>query len=285
MKRAHYLIISCFILCTDCHSPDQALEKELATSLDNNNQFIKDKTRMLLVDIQNKNADPKTHWKVEIWNHRIEVIRKMSKKLYEYIDSLKARPEMQTRQSLNTLLDKVEHYRQTIPDIFLNDSFPAPNMRKDFEKDLKRINVEFPFAATPRMSTVSTTASPTVYEKIKNDILLSEYYLIDYIYKRTAVDYIDSYTIFVPLIHLNCSQLKIGQQLVLTAGIGAYSAATTKVTINGRVFKLNAEGYTQYTITAHKSPGKHSIPVKVEYTAPDGTSHFFTKNVEYEITR
>jgi len=282
MKRTHYLIIS-FLLCGACHSADQTIEKELTASLDNNNQFIKGQTVMLLIDIQNKDADPKTHWLVEMWGPRVDTVCKLSKELYDCVDSIKTRPEIQTRQSLSTLLDKVEHFRQSVPGIFLNDSFPSPNIREDFEKDVKRMIIEFPFAATAHMGSVSTTASPAVWSKIENDILLSEYHLVDYIYKHIAVDYIDTYTRFVPLIHQNYSQLKRGQQLALTAGIGAYSSATKKVTIDGHPFKLNAEGYAQYKITAKNSPGKHRIPVKVEYTAPDGATRFFTKNVEYEI--
>lgn len=281
MKKTHYLIIS-LLLCAACHSKDQSLEKELAASLENNNQFAENQINLLLREIVNKDVDPKTHWNAEIWKSRVAAIQKLSRGLYAYIDSIKTRPDIQTRETLNMLLDKVERYRQSIPDIFLNDSFPSANIQQDFEKDVKRLNIELPFATTAQMSFVSATASPAVWNKIKNDILLSEYQLIRYLNIHIP-EYDDSYTVFSPLIHLNYSQLKKGQQLVLTAGIGAYSTTTTKVTIDGQQFKLNAEGYAQYRTIVNSSPGKHNIPVRVEYTRPDGATAFYTKNVQYEI--
>ena len=286
MKSLHNssrsLLFCFFLFCAACHSNNPTLEEEITENLIKSNELIKDQTDRLLASIKLADEDPRTHEKIEIWMSRVAAIHKMSEEFYNYIDNMMARPEIQTRQSLDTVLAKVEHYRRTIPDILLKDSFPSPNIHKDFEKDVKKVDVEFPFATTARMAGVSTTASPAVCNKIKNDILLSEYYLIEYLYKRVSVDG-DFYTIFRPLIHLNYSQLKIGQRLVITAGIGAYSTVAKKVTIDGHEFKLNAEGYTQYSLIAKGSLGKHTIPVKIEYAFPDGAPQYYTQNIEYEI--
>jgi gliding motility-associated protein GldM len=74
-----------------------------------------------------------------------------------------------------------------------------------------------------------------------------------------------------------------GQEIQITAGVGAYSkAAQPQITIGGTSQALDAEGRAVYKFNA-SGAGNHTVPVNVTYTKPDGTKESKTFNVEYTV--
>jgi hypothetical protein len=47
--------------------------------------------------------------------------------------------------------------------------------------------------------------------------------------------------------------------------------------------KVNADGVAEYSIVTGHVPGKHTIPVKIEYVRPDGSPITIHKDIKYEI--
>jgi gliding motility-associated protein GldM len=125
-----------------------------------------------------------------------------------------------------------------------------------------------------------TIASMTILSKFQNDIKNSEAQMIDYLHKQIgAVKVV--YDQFKPLYGTNATYLMPGDELEVTAGIGAYSkAATPDITINGEHQSLNEDGVADYK-TKVNSTGK--ISVHIVYTKPDGSKVPVDKLIDYTV--
>ena len=70
--------------------------------------------------------------------------------------------------------------------------------------------------------------------KIKNDVLVTEYYMIDYVFKHVDAATVDYYENFSALVGSSTTYLKKGQSLIVSAGIGAFSKrADPRIMIDG----------------------------------------------------
>jgi gliding motility-associated protein GldM len=137
---------------------------------------------------------------------------------------------------------------------------------------------------------VPVVAALTILSKFENDIKNSEAMVIDYCHQQVgAVKMV--FNTYQPLVGQSSNYLMPGQELTITAGIGAYnSAAQPKVTIDGATVQLNANGVAEYksvvggtnsyTKTVHISyinqstgkPESKDIPVTYAVGSPTGTS-------------
>jgi len=62
-----------------------------------------------------------------------------------------------------------------------------------------------------------------------------------------------------------------------------YMKSVSTITVNGSTVPVEADGIAQYKMKADGSPGKHNIPVKIQYSRLDGTSVFCDKVIQYAI--
>ena len=70
---------------------------------------------------------------------------------------------------------------------------------------------------------------------------------------------------YKPLIGQNTNYAMPGQEIIITAGIGAYSkAAQPSITIDGSNVSINADGIAEYKTTAG-GPGSYSKKVRISY--------------------
>ncbi len=137
---------------------------------------------------------------------------------------------------------------------------------------------------------VPAVAALTILSKFENDIKNSEAMIVDYCHQQVgSVEFVINK--YQPLVGQSSNYLMPGQELTITAGIGAYnSAAQPKVTIDGSPVNLNANGVAEfksvvggtgsYTKTVHisyinQSSGKSEtvdFPVTYAVGSPTGTS-------------
>jgi gliding motility-associated protein GldM len=125
-----------------------------------------------------------------------------------------------------------------------------------------------------------TIAALTILGKFQNDVKNSESQMIDYLHKQIGEVKI-VYDQFKPLIGTNATYLMPGDELDVTAGIGAYSAAAKPdIFINGAKQILNPDGAAEYK-TKVSSTG--TIAVKIEYHKPDGTTDVVNRDIKYTV--
>jgi gliding motility-associated protein GldM len=164
-----------------------------------------------------------------------------------------------------------------------------PEIRKEFEKTL-------PVDVTPiqgqdgktRDFTTSffhmtpTVAALTILSKFQNNVKNAENQVTTYIHNQIgAVKVI--YDQFAALVGQSSNYVMPGQDVEITAGVGAFSAAAKPtITIGGAPAALQPDGRAVYKFQA-SGAGNKSVPVTVTYTKPDGTKESKSFNVEYTV--
>lgn len=126
-----------------------------------------------------------------------------------------------------------------------------------------------------------TIASLTILSKFQNDIKNSESQVVDYFLSQVGSVKV-VFDEFQPLIGTNATYLMPGQELEITAGIGAYSkAATPTISIGGTTPALT-EGKAIYKSTV-SGAGEKSVVVNIRYTKPDGSVGTLEKVIKYTV--
>ncbi|MBE7171055.1 MAG: gliding motility protein GldM [Williamsia sp.] len=127
-----------------------------------------------------------------------------------------------------------------------------------------------------------TIASLTILSKFQNDVKNSESQVVDFCLSRVgAVKVIADQ--FKPLVGTNATYLMPGQEFEVSAGVGSYSSAAKPViSIGGTNVPVNADGAAVYKTTVNGA-GERSIPVRITYTKPDGSTDVMEKTVKYTV--
>jgi gliding motility-associated protein GldM len=126
-----------------------------------------------------------------------------------------------------------------------------------------------------------TIAAITILSKFQNDVKNSESQMVDYCYKQIGSVKVvfDQFEAFAGT---NATYLMPGDELEVTAGIGAFSkAAKPVITINGAPQSLN-DGVAEFK-TKVSGTGEHTVNVNIVYTKPDGTTATINKPIKYTV--
>ncbi len=262
---------------------------------------------------QRKIEDPKTKEKAEIWMPKALEAKKLADEVYNYIETLKAELkkesdvkikdgkeeykeddlEASTRLFISKppegkargkeLFEKLSTFKQKLlaidpaiktevgPTLPLDLSIPKSNNQAT--------NTEWAygyFHMTP------TVASITILSKFQNDIKNSEAQVVEYCHKEIGeVEII--YDEFQAFAGTNSQYLMPGEELIITAGVGAFSkAAKPNITIDGANVALKPDGSAEYKTTVSNS-GSNTKKVRISFLKPDGTTATVEKEVKYTV--
>jgi len=260
-----------------------------------------------------KLEDPTTREKAAIWEPKAQQAKKISDELYNYIEGLKL--ELKKESDLKTvdgkeefkeddldaatrllvedapngkgkgkeLFEKLKAYKEQLLSI-------DPEMRKEIEVGLP-LDLSIPptssdagksdwsyayFHMTPSI------AALTIMSKFQNDVRNSESKAVEFCHKQIGqVEII--YDQFQAFAGTNTQYLMPGEELVITAGIGAFSkAAQPSISIDGANVPLNAEGTAEYKTRVGGS-GSGIKRVRISYAKPDGTTAVVEKEIKYTV--
>jgi gliding motility-associated protein GldM len=127
-----------------------------------------------------------------------------------------------------------------------------------------------------------TIAALTILSKFQNDIKNSESQMIDYLHKKIGEVKV-VYDKFQVLAQASSNYVMPGDELDITAGVGAFSAAAKPIiSINGQGQTLGTDGTAEYKTKADGA-GEHTVMVHITYTKPDGTPETVDKAVKYTV--
>ncbi|MGI8583741.1 MAG: gliding motility protein GldM, partial [Chitinophagaceae bacterium] len=286
--------------------------KVVDKSLTNSNDVIGNANGTLYKSLEAKLTQPESAEKAKIWQPKAAEAQKLSADLNTYLENLKGELKKEADLKMDSIASKpVESYREDNLDAVtrLSDTRGTgkkleaklkqyreamlnidPAIRKEFEKTLP-IDVTLPksqeggkqkdftqtyFQMTP------TVAALTMLSKFQNNVKNAENQVVTYAHNQIgAVKVI--YDQFAALVGQSSNYVMPGQEVQITAGVGAYSkAAQPQITIGGVGQSLDAEGRAIYKFQASGS-GNRTVPVNVTYTKPDGTKESKSFNVEYTV--
>jgi len=260
-----------------------------------------------------KLEDPTTREKAAIWEPKAQQAKKISDELYNYIETLKT--ELKKESGLKTvdgkeefkeddldagtrllvqrapegkgkgkeLFEKLKAYKEQLLSI-------DPEMKKEIEVGLPLDLTIPPTSSEAGKSDWSyayfhmtpTIAAITILSKFQNDVRNSESKAVEFCHKQIGqVEII--YDQFQAFAGTNTQYLMPGEELVITAGIGAFSkAAQPSVSIDGANVSLNAEGTAEYKTRVGAS-GTGIKRVRISYAKPDGTTAVVEKEIKYTV--
>jgi gliding motility-associated protein GldM len=183
------------------------------------------------------------------------------------------------------------------PQIAANAVWQADVMkeRAELEKDLP-LDLRIPKSESGNVSTgdsaedwtinyfhmTPTIAAMTILSKFQSDVKNSESEMVDYLHKKVGEVKV-IFDQFQVLAQASSNYVMPGDELDITAGVGAFSAAAKPtITINGQPQSIGAEGTAEFKTKA-EGAGEHSVSVHIQYAKPDGSMANVDKIVKYTV--
>lgn len=313
MINLMYLVLTALLalnVSSEILNAFKVVDKSLLTS----NSNLDGANTTLFKSLEAKLNDPMTAEKAKPWNEKAQQARKLSEDFDKYMEDLKKQLkeeaglklvegketfkeddlEAATRLFGNgeggknkgvELQNKLKQYREAMLNV-------DPEIRKEFATSLavedleknppigqdgqKKEFTEAYFHMTP------TVAALTLLSKFQNNIKNSENQVVTYCHNQVgAVKVV--YDQFAALVGQSSNYVMPGEEMEITAGVGAYSkAAQPVISIGGSSSALGPDGRASYKFKASGS-GPRTVPVVVKYTKPDGTSETKTFDVKYTV--
>ncbi len=304
MINMMYLVLTA-LLALNVSSEILNAFRTVNNSLLNANGIIDSKNQGIFQSFDRKVNDPKTAEKAKIWREKAERARGFADGMSSYIESLKGELMREAGQKQaggefrednldaatrmlvegskgKELQRKLGEYKQQLlaidPEIestFKNTlpiDLSVPKTANDGNKQWEAVY----FRMTP------TIAAITMLSKFQNDVKNSEAQVVDFCHRKVGeVEVV--YDEFQAFAGTNSQYLMPGQELIITAGVGAFSkAARPSVSVDGSGVALNSEGVAEFK-TNVGGPGTYTKTVNITFTKPDGTTSSIPKKVEYTV--
>lgn len=248
------------------------------------------KNRNIFASFKSELSDPSTRDRATLWAPKAQQAQNLANEMTIYIEQLKSKVqdaagykkedstslreddlEAATRVMTDpgiegkALHDKLQNYRNALLAI-------DPSIKTQFQTSLP-IDLKIPKTnnkvnqndwAASYFYMTPTIAAVTILSKFENDVKNSEAMVVDYCHQQVgAVEKV--FNSYQPLVGQSSNYLMPGQELTITAGIGAYNAESKPtVTIDGATIPLNANGVAEYKTTA-PGTGSYTKNVVISY--------------------
>lgn len=287
--------------------------KVVDSSLNQSNKVLTQSTESIYTNFDELLKDPKTAEKAAIWKPRLDQARELSKKVSAEIDKHKADLMAEAEYNPNSENTKGEDNLDAATRLF-----DTKGKGKELFESLKRykasilaidpelaaelgaklpLNLTIPKSAAGNVMTgdsvkdwtnshfhmTPTVAALTMLSKFQNDVKNTENQVATYCLNRVGSVKIvlDK---FKPLIGTSSTYLMPGEELVVTAGLGAFNAAVKPtVTIDGRSVPVDNEGVAVSKFNVGGS-GARKINVMVNFVDPNtGEMRSESKSIEYTV--
>ena len=305
MINLMYLVLTA-LLALNVSSEILHAFKTVNNSLINANGIIETKNEGIIKSFESKLKDPKTAQLAGIWKPKADKAKTLADGMFTYLENLKVELMKEAGQ-----LTPGGPYKEDNLDAATRLIVDGPRGKELIQKlsEYKAgllgidpsVNTEFKNALPIDLSTPETNnqagrkdwayayfhmtptiAAITMLSKFENDVKNSESLVLDYCHRKIGEVQV-VYDEFQAFAGTNSQYLMPGQELVITAGVGAFSkAAKPSVTVDGSGVGLNAEGVAEYKTTV-SGPGTYTKTVNITFYKPDGSKMNIPKKVEYTV--
>ena len=281
--------------------------KVVDSSLNSTSKVVNASTETIMASFKEKLNDPTTKEKAAIWQPKADEAVRLTKEIITLIQDLKLKikvaagfdptnPEKGFKEDnvdvATRIMDKegkgpmlraaLEKYKTALlaidPEVGkqMVNTIPLdvsiPNLGK------KMGNVTWTYAYFHMTPTV---AALTMLSKFENDVKTSENKIVNEFHNRVG-QVVVRFDSFSPIVGANSTYLFPGQELQITAGIGAFSKnALPQITIGGRSVPLDENGVALYKTVVGNSNG--TVPIVIRYKDQDGKDQVSEQKIEYTV--
>jgi hypothetical protein len=293
-------IIPLLALLAACHSQKETkqlltINKGLTQSL----TFIKNNTNRAYASLSDQLHKDYSSYQTNKWAPTAFKNRDVTIRLISYIDSLEAelgKSRQLPPKTTQLLFDSLIRYRNSLIALFpASLGADYPDIRKQCQDLIQKLPLfhsisDSIFDELHYNAWVDTTISDNplitllALNKLKIEIALSEQ-MIAHFCELSCEPQLFSHSVGLePLISVTNSIAQPGETIGITAGIGEFIRnGNPIVTISGHLLPMNDRGYAAYSLKAPLKPGKYTIPVRLEFTKPDGSREWSDNVVMYTV--
>ena len=314
MINIMYLVLTALLalnVSSEILNAFKVVDKSLMTSNDN----ITKANSTIYESLKAKLADPGTHEKAVIWNEKAAIAQKLSTDMSNYIDQLKTDLKKEAGSKMVEVDGKqVEQFKEddleAATRLFGNgeggkkQGAELEKKLRDYTKAMLDIDPEirqkyektFPVDITPPVGQdgkqkefteayfhmTPTVAALTLLSKFQNNVKNSENLVSAFCHTKVGeVKFLLNK--FEPIAVGNSTYLMPGEELVVTAGVGAFNDASKPViSIGGTPTPLNDKGVAEKKFNV-SGGGNQKVHVSISYTKPDGTQDHLEKDIDYTV--
>lgn len=234
------------------------------------------------------------------WRPIVAKATLMARQAADYIDSLQIElrnTHQITDARISLLFDTLRHFKQSLPGLFC-----VLQTESDFKWVEQNLTNEYAsLAVLPGYSATAIGASACArwkdstfdddetlnrlaLTKLKHDLMLSAYQLIQFTRKEIAYFEDMVFTRFDCVEALSANVVKPGDTIQVTAGIASFKTELEPIiTIANKRINLTHDAIAVGKVKAPLKPGKYSIPVRLEYTKPDGSKAWRNDTLHYQV--
>ncbi|MEO8721215.1 MAG: gliding motility protein GldM [Ginsengibacter sp.] len=315
MINVMYLVLTAILalnVSNEVINAFKVVDKSLITS--NNNISASNNT--LYKSLEEKLTKPESKEKASIWEPRAMQARKLSADMMSYIDNLKLSLKHEADLKMkwdSKLKDSVEDYREDNLDAstrlfenrgegpklearlnqykkeMLNIGMPEdPSIKKQFESNFP-VNTIPPISQEGKQKDFTqsffhmtpTVAALTMLSKFQNNIKNAESMVVAYCHSQIGAVEVHMDQVGV-LVGQSSNYLMPGQELIVTAGVGAYSSTVkSNISINGSPVNLvNGQGSYKTIVSG---AGDHTVQINGSFIGEDGKAVPIHQTVTYTV--
>ncbi|MFN8246600.1 MAG: gliding motility protein GldM [Ferruginibacter sp.] len=317
MINLMYLVLTA-LLALNVSSEILNAFKVVDKSLMLSNENLDGANKTLFTSLDAKLKDPMTAEKAKPWNDKALVAKGLSEGLDKFIEELKVELKKEAGAKMVEVDGKqVEQFKEDDLEAATrlfgngeggkNKGVELEKKLSDYRKQMLAIDPEIAkeFATTlavedmeknktvgqdgkPKEFTEAffhmtpTVAALTLLSKFQNNVRNAENQVVTYCHNQVgAVKVV--YDEFAALVGQSSNYVMPGEEIEITAGVGAYSkAAKPVISIGGASATVGPDGRASYKTKA-SGAGARTVPVVVRYTKPDGTQESKTFDVKYTV--
>jgi hypothetical protein len=233
------------------------------------------------------------------WQPIVAKATLMARQAADYIDILQNElkdTHVITDEHIKTLFDRLIHYKQSLPGLFriLQSQSDFKYVEQSLPELYKSLAIlpHYPVYAMSgsnysvwKDSTFDGDEALTrlALTKLKHDLILSAYQIIQFTRNEIA-EFGEAFTKFDAIAALSANVVKPGDSIQVTSGIGSFRTELEPIiTIGDKRVAQCDNAVAIRTIKAPPKPGKYSIPVRIEYTKPDGSKAWRDFTLNYQV--
>lgn len=280
----------------------KTVDKSLQTSSKN----IQSSNEVLYKSLSDKMNDDKTKLQAAIWQPNAEKAKSYAAAVDTYINNLKQ--ELKKGAGLKIKDDGKEDFKEDNLDAstrLFETNGEGDKLKaklEQFKKDMLNIDpkIKAQFENNFPVSTdgvegkegkkdftagyfhmTPTVAALTILSKFQNNVRTVENQVVSYCHSQVGAVEVHMDQVGI-LVGQSSNYVMPGQEIVVTAGVGAYSSTVkSNISINGSPINL-VGGQGEYKTTA-SGAGKHTIQVSGSFTGEDGKPVAISKTIEYVV--
>lgn len=306
MINMMYLVLTA-LLALNVSSEILNAFKTVNKSLENTNTTVDKSTTTVMASLQQKTTDPATAAKAQIWYPKAQQVQQHSKTIFTYIQNLKDQILKEAGGDPNNPEQKFKEDNLDIATRIMIEKGEGPKLLKmlgDYKKNILAIdpsidsafknslpiNLDKPASKNKAGKTwegayfhmVPTVAALTILSKFQNDVKTAENRVVQHCHNKVG-EVAVRFDTYAAIVGQNSTYLMPGQELEITAGVGAFSTgAKPTVTIAGKSMQVGPDG-TVTTKLPGGGIGAHTIPVVINYTDQEGNPQTIKKDIEYKV--